>query len=71
MINGLGKESKAVKEKVVDPVCGMNIDKDEALGTSDYEGRVYYFCAACCQRRFEANPEQYADGDRSVTPAQA
>ncbi len=60
-----------MEQKVVDPVCGMKIDKDKAQGTSEYEGHVYYFCAACCQRRFEANPKQYADGKGGLSPAEA
>ena len=30
---------------VTDPVCGMNIDSEEAAGTIEYEGKTYYFCS--------------------------
>jgi len=42
-----------------DPVCGMNVDPAKAAGSSQYEGRAYYFCAPGCKTRFDAKPEQY------------
>jgi P-type Cu+ transporter len=26
-----------------DPVCGMQVDPQKAAGTSEYEGKTYYF----------------------------
>jgi len=52
---------------VVDPVCGMTITPDAAVGHIDHEGRTYYFCARSCLERFRANPEQFVEG--SVRPA--
>lgn len=46
--------------KQTDPVCGMQIEEEDAAGQADYEGQTYYFCASGCQRKFEENPEQYA-----------
>ncbi len=43
----------------IDPVCKMKVDEAKAAATSDYKGTTYYFCAAVCKRKFEANPEQY------------
>jgi len=40
-------------------VCGMNVDPAKAAGSSQYEGRAYYFCAPGCKTRFDAKPEQY------------
>lgn len=45
--------------KVQDPVCGMKIEVDEAAGKSEYNGKVYYFCAPGCKKLFDANPEKY------------
>ncbi len=45
-----------------DPVCGMEVDPDEAAGsglTSEYEGQTYYFCGQGCKRQFDQNPQQY------------
>jgi Cu+-exporting ATPase len=44
----------------IDPVCGMQVDPAKAAGTSDYQGKTYYFCAKSCKAKFDANPGQYA-----------
>jgi serine/threonine protein kinase len=45
-----------------DPVCGMNVDPQDAAGTSQHQGRTYYFCSDGCKKNFEQNPRQYAKG---------
>lgn len=45
--------------QVTDPVCGMQIDPQQAAGTSEYQGQTYYFCSMGCKRQFEKNPQQY------------
>lgn len=45
--------------RVKDVVCGMTIDQATAAATSSYRGQTYYFCAAVCQQRFEAEPRRY------------
>lgn len=45
--------------KVVDPVCHMMIDPGDAAATSIYKGTTYYFCAAACKKRFDAEPGRY------------
>lgn len=42
----------------IDPVCGMQIDTDEAL-TMNYEGQIYYFCSDECRQEFREAPEEY------------
>ncbi len=42
-----------------DPVCGMDVDEQNAAGTSHYRGQLYYFCAKSCKEKFDRNPEQY------------
>ena len=42
-----------------DPVCGMQIDPQQAAGTSDYQGTTYYCCSSGCKRQFEKDPEHY------------
>jgi Cu+-exporting ATPase len=44
---------------VKDPVCGMEIKKEEAVGISNYQGETYYFCSKNCQEKFDRNPEKY------------
>lgn len=43
-----------------DVVCGMQIDPAKAAGTSQYQGKTYYFCSNSCKAKFDANPSQYA-----------
>jgi Cu+-exporting ATPase len=49
-----------VTTMAIDPVCGMQVDPAKAAGTSDYQGKTYYFCAKSCKAKFDANPGQYA-----------
>jgi len=46
-------------EMVQDPVCGMRIDPDDAAGTAEYGGKLYYFCSETCHDAFVANPGTY------------
>jgi Cu+-exporting ATPase len=48
---------------VKDPVCGMEIEESSAAGTSEYEGKTYYFCSARCQTTFDADPKSHAESD--------
>ncbi len=51
-MNGGTPAAKSAK----DPICGMLVDKANALKT-ERAGRAYYFCSVGCQRTFES-PEQ-------------
>ena len=44
---------------VKDPVCGMTVDPATAKHHSEHAGKTWYFCAARCREKFEADPEQY------------
>jgi trehalose synthase len=41
-----------------DPVCGMQLDPEEAL-EYEYAGRAYQFCSETCRQQFEATPEPF------------
>ena len=43
-----------------DPVCGMDVDPDEAAGQSDFQGNTYYFCSSECKQKFDQNPQSFA-----------
>jgi YHS domain-containing protein len=43
---------------LIDPVCGMQVDEDEAV-TATYEGENYYFCCDECRDEFREAPEEY------------
>jgi len=42
-----------------DPVCGMQVNEQQAAGTSEYRGEAYYFCSPRCKEQFDQNPERY------------
>ena len=50
-----------MEERVKDPVCGMLIDKESAVATSEYKGTTYYFCAPGCKQKLDANPEEFVE----------
>jgi len=56
-------EHKMVKEeemaKVKDPVCGMEIDPNQAAASEKYQGKTYHFCSTACHDKFTAKPEKY------------
>jgi len=43
----------------IDPVCKMEVDTKTAQWKSEYQGKMYYFCAPGCKRAFEKEPEKY------------
>ncbi|HZT69382.1 MAG TPA: YHS domain-containing protein [Terriglobia bacterium] len=42
-----------------DPVCGMQVDPQNAAGKSEHREKTYYFCSPVCKKKFDASPEQY------------
>ena len=42
-----------------DPVCDMDVTPETAAGTSEYNGKTYYFCSPGCKRSFDKDPEKY------------
>lgn len=53
-----------------DPVCHMDVQKDRAAATSEYQGQTYYFCAAACKKAFDKDPAQYL-GDKGQHETQS
>ena len=41
--------------EVVDPVCGMTIAPEHAVGHVEHKGQTYYFCSDQCLQRFRAH----------------
>ncbi len=52
---------------VLDPVCGMEINREDAVGSYVHEGKEYFFCNPSCLENFRADPNQYL----SPSPADA
>ena len=44
---------------VIDPVCGMTVDPNNAAGSFDYKGETYYFCSTHCLHRFQDDPDSF------------
>jgi Cu+-exporting ATPase len=49
---------ETVMARVIDPVCGMEIDTNQTAIQSKFEGQTYFFCSTTCAREFEANPRE-------------
>ncbi|HJQ28960.1 MAG TPA: cation transporter [Rubrobacter sp.] len=43
-----------------DPACGMRIGTQSAHVSRQYEGRDLHLCSEACVRRFDADPQRYA-----------
>jgi Cu+-exporting ATPase len=56
-------ELKIQKEGIVttvkDPVCGMDIDPNNAVAKEEYQNKTYYFCSVACHDKFKAEPQKY------------
>ena len=48
-----------VDDPVVDPVCGMTISPDDAVGQVEHKGQTHYFCSQGCLDRFRSNPDSF------------
>ena len=57
--NDSAEARKEVRDMARDPVCGMEVDEQQAAATAEYEGTIYYFCAPGCKKAFEKEPEKY------------
>lgn len=47
------------KQMAKDPVCGMDVDEQDAP-SSEYNGETVYFCSEGCKTKFDADPASYA-----------
>ena len=52
-----------------DVVCGMMVDPARAAGTSEYEGKTYYFCGRGCKAKFDAHPTRYVKPGFGIRPS--
>ncbi len=43
----------------LDPVCGMEVDEQQAGDTYEYEKKIYYFCSVECKDQFAKDPAGY------------
>lgn len=50
-----------IQDQVIDPVCGMTIDRDSAIRLI-HDGNAYHFCDVACADTFRDEPERWAGG---------
>lgn len=51
----------------IDPVCGMEVDTDTSVLSTEYEGKTYWFCSRGCLLEFTEDPEKYLAADYEPT----
>lgn len=52
-----------------DPVCGMTVAIESAVGQARYQEKVFYFCSQGCLTKFQANPQAFVGThDASAVP---
>ena len=49
-----------------DPVCGMDVQPEQAAGQSEYKGQTYYFCCPTCKQQFDKEPQRYAESQPAM-----
>lgn len=52
-------EQYQMDNAVVDPVCGMRINKNTAASEAEYRGHKFYFCINECREKFLKEPERW------------
>ncbi len=60
------EKTGATDDTVIDPVCGMQVDKATAKHKHTHSGTTYYFCCQSCEKKFAADPEHYLSGKSAV-----
>lgn len=54
---------------VIDPVCGMRIEADDAAAVGERDGQTYYFCSEACRDIFVSAPSAGGAPGRAATDA--
>ena len=45
--------------KVKDPVCGMEVEPENAFARRENQRGVFFFCSQNCVNKFDAEPHRY------------
>ena len=53
--------STVTTTKALDPVCGMEIEPQPESPRSAYGGETFFFCSDACKRKFDAEPDKFAN----------
>ncbi|MFB0514993.1 MAG: YHS domain-containing protein, partial [Candidatus Neomarinimicrobiota bacterium] len=49
-----------IEQHYHDPICGMTVTPETAVGTQEWEGTTYGFCSRHCQELFASDPARFA-----------
>ena len=66
------QEAKEEPLIVKDPVCGLEVNRDQAVTQRlkrEYQGRNYYFCRDYCAQEFDRDPKRYLAKGGQAHPA--
>ena len=50
------------EQKAVDPVCKMQLGREQIRESLVVHGQSYYFCSIGCRAEFHRHPEDYIRG---------
>ena len=50
-----------MSSKVIDPVCGMEVDPAKSAGAFEHKGTTYHFCSIRCLDKFKNDPDSFVD----------
>ncbi len=45
--------------KIIDPVCGMQVDPAKSTGSFEFKGTTYRFCGLRCLEKFKNDPDSF------------
>ena len=48
-----------MSDKVVDPVCGMQVDPADSVGPYEHKNATYDFCSVRCLEKFKKDPDSF------------
>jgi YHS domain-containing protein len=51
------------EETIVDPVCKMQLGREQIRESLVMDGQSYYFCSVGCRAEFQRHPEDYIRGN--------
>lgn len=54
--------------QVIDPVCGMTIDRQKAPFERQHRGETFYLCSTECAKRFDVDGDAYVATARLNLP---
>jgi len=66
-VEEMAGDVQVASAKVVDPVCGMEVDAQTAVMT-EHEGQTYHFCSAQCKNQFMQDPDKYISTADGIDP---